>query len=92
MDEGGRNKSSQQHGAHKRPAVDCPQLLEPSTSDPPYTLVPEPKSFGTDNFVMYLEGGEELAHTTSDDTAYLQEMDRVPPTHPKVNKMCKKFS
>ena len=35
MDEGGQNKSSRQHGAHKRPSVDSPQLVEPSTSDPP---------------------------------------------------------
>ena len=44
VDEGGRNKSSRQHGAHKVPAVNSPQLLEPSTSDPPYVLVLEPKS------------------------------------------------
>ena len=44
VDEGGRNKSTQQHGAYKRPAIDCPQLLEPSTSDPPNVPVPEPES------------------------------------------------
>ena len=92
MDEGGRNKSSRQHGAHKRPAVDSPKLLEPSTLDPPYVPVPEPESSGTDDSVTCLEGGEEVAPTTADDTACLQETDRAPPTRVKVNKMCKKFS
>ena len=39
-----------------------------------------------------LEGGEEVAPTTIDDTACLQETDRAPPTSAKVNKMCKKLN
>ena len=39
-----------------------------------------------------MEGGEEVAPTTTNDTACLQEIDRAPPTHVKVNKMCKKFN
>ena len=92
VDEGGQNKSSRQYGAHKRPAVDSPQLLDPSTLDPPYVAVPEPKSSRTDDSVTCLEGGEEVAPTTADETACLQEMDMAPPTRAKVNKMCKKFS
>ena len=66
--------------------------MEPSTLDPLYVLVPEPKSSRTDDSVTCLEGGEEVAPTTADDITCLQEMDRAPPTHAKVNKMCKKFS
>ena len=33
-----------------------------------------------------------MAPTTADDTACLQETYRGPPTHAKVNKMCKRFS
>ena len=43
VDEGDRNKSTRQYGAHKRPAVDSPQQLEPSTLDSPYGLVLEPE-------------------------------------------------
>ena len=92
MDEGGQNKSSRQHRAHKRLAVDSPQLGEPSTSDPPYVRVLEPESSGTDDSITCLEGGEEVAPTTAENTACLQETDRAPPTHVKVNKMCKKFN
>ena len=49
----------------------CPQLLEPSMSDPPYVLVSEPESSGTDDSVTYLEDGEEVAATTTNDTACL---------------------
>ena len=54
VDEVCRNKSSRQYGAHKRPAVDSPQVLEPSTSDPPYVPVPEPKSSGTDDLLRVM--------------------------------------
>ena len=74
-----------------RPSIPS-QLLEPSTSDPLYVPVPEPESSGTDDSVTWLEGGEEVATTTADDTACLQETDRAPPNRVKVNKMCKKFS
>ena len=92
VDEGGRSKSSQQHGAHKRPVVDSPQLLEPSTSDFSFVPVPKPESSGTDDSVTCLEGGEEVAPTTADDTVCLQKTDRAPPTRGKVNMMCKTFS
>ena len=91
-EEGVWNKSSRQYGAHKRRTVGFPQLLEPNTLDPPYVPVPEPKSSRTDDSVTCLEGGEEVAPTTSDDIAYLQETDKAPPTLAKVNKMCKKFN
>ena len=39
VDQEGRNKSSRQHGAHKRWAVDFPQLLEPSMLDPTYVPI-----------------------------------------------------
>ena len=91
MEERGRNKNSRQDGPHKRPAVCSPQLLDLSTSDLPYVMVPKPESFGTDDFVMCLEGGEEVASTTANDTAGLQKTDRALPTYAKVNKMCKKF-
>ena len=92
VDEGFRNKSSRQHGVHKRQAVDSPQFLEPSTSDPTYVPGSEPESSGTDYFVTCLEGGEEVVPTTADDTTCLQETDRAPPTRAKVKKMCKKLS
>ena len=92
VDERGRNKRSRQHGAHKKPAISSPQLVEPSTSDPLYVPIPEPESSGTDESVTCLEGGEEVAPTTAHDTACGQEADRAPPTCAKLNKMCKKFS
>ena len=92
VDDGGRNKSSRRHGVCKRSAVNFPQLLEPSSSDLPYVPVAEPKSFRIDDTVTCLESGEEIAPTTAGDTACLQEIDRTPCTHEKVNKMCKKFS
>ena len=88
VEEGGGNKSSQQHRAHKRLAVGSPQLLEPSTSDPPYILVLEPKSSRTADFVTCLEGEKEVVPTTADDTACLQETGRAPPIYANVNKMC----
>ena len=92
MEEGDWNKSSQKHGAHKRPAIGLPQLLESSTLDSLYILVREPKSFGNGVSVTCLKGGEEVAPTTADDTACLKETDMAPPTRAMVNKMCKKFS
>ena len=52
----------------------------------------ETESSRTDGSVTCLEGGEEVALTTADDIACLQEMDRAPPTRVKVNKLCKKFN
>ena len=92
VDEGDWSKSTRQHGPHKRPAVDFPPIAGTKYVRSPYVPVPEPESSGTDDSVTCLEGGEEVARTTADDTAWLQETDRAPPTRAKVNKMCKKFS
>ena len=92
MEERGRNKSSRQDGALKRPAIGSPQVLERSTSDPLYVLVPGCESSGTDDSVTCLEVGEEVAPTAANDTARLEEMDRAQSTCARLNKMCKRFN
>ena len=90
--EGAHMKTNCPNGAHKGPAVGSPQVVEPTTSNPPYVPIQDSKSFGINNFVMCQESGEVEAHTISADTAYLEEIDSVLPIHVDVKKMCRRFN
>ena len=58
--------------------------------DPPYVSVLDPKSSRTNDDVMCLDYGEEVAPTTGNGTAWLEEMDRALSIHANAKKMCKK--
>ena len=59
--------------------------------DPPPIPISDSKSSGSDGTVICLELGDEVAPTTGNGKASLEQMDRALPIDANAKKMCRKF-
>ena len=66
-------------------------MVEPPASDSPHVPISNVETTKNNDNVMCLDSGEDLAPTTGNASAFVEEIETAKHMHANMRKICKKF-